>query len=87
VRPHNYIEDHVFDVADRLTAADAEFCGCEKCLTDVSAFALSQLKPAYATGDTGRAMTVVRLGSVEVQTEISAQVVAAIDAVKRHPRH
>jgi hypothetical protein len=87
MRPHNYVEDQVFDIADRLTAADAQFCGCEKCLTDVSAFALSQLRPAYATSDMGRAVTTVKLESPAIQAEITARVTEAIGAVKAHPRH
>lgn len=87
MRPHNHVEDEVFDIADRLTAADAEFCGCEKCLTDVSAYALSQLKPAYATGDVGRAFTAIKLEAPAAQAEITVKVVEAIKAVKDHPRH
>ncbi len=87
MRPHNYVEDQVFELADRLTAADAEFCGCEKCLTDVSAYALAQLKPAYASSDLGRALTAVKIEAPAVQTEITVSVVEAIKAVKEHPRH
>lgn len=87
MRPHNFIEDQVFEIADRLTAADAEFCGCEKCLTDVSAFALAQLRPAYASGDLGRALTAIRVESPAVHAEITVKVVEAIKAVKEHPRH
>ncbi|MGF1667112.1 MAG: late competence development ComFB family protein [Acidimicrobiia bacterium] len=87
MRPHNYVEDHVFELADRLTAADAEFCGCEKCLTDVSAYALSQLKPAYASSEVGRAMTAAKIEAPAVHAEITAKVVEAIKAVKEHPRH
>jgi hypothetical protein len=87
VRPHNFVEDQVFELADRLTAADAEFCGCEKCLTDVSAFALAQLRPAYAAGDVGRAITAIKLESPASHAEITVKVVAAINAVKEHPRH
>ena len=87
MRLHNYVEDQVFEIADRLTAADAEFCGCEKCLTDVSAFALGHLKPAYATGDKGRVLTTTRLSQPAAHAEVTARVVEAIQAVKAHPRH
>jgi hypothetical protein len=87
VRPHNYVEDQVFELADRLTAADAEFCGCEKCLTDVSAYALAQLKPAYASSEVGRAVTALKIEAPAVHAEITVKVVEAIKAVKEHPRH
>jgi competence protein ComFB len=85
--PNNYVEDEVFELADRLTAEDVEFCGCEKCLTDVSALALARLKPAYAAGGVGRVVTVVRVDSPAHHAEITARVVEAIRAVKVHPRH
>jgi hypothetical protein len=87
VRPHNLIEDHVFDISDRLTASDVEFCGCEKCLTDVMAFALSQLEPAYVSSDQGRAITQARRESDGVHATITARVTEAIAAVKAHPHH
>lgn len=87
MRLHNFVEDQVFAIADRLTAADASFCGCEKCLTDVSAYALGHLRPAYATGDTGRVLTTNRLSSPAAHAEVTARVVEAIAAVKAHPRH
>jgi competence protein ComFB len=87
MRPHNLIEDHVFDVSDRLTAADAEFCGCEKCLTDVMAFALAQIPPAYVSSEQGRAITEARLVEDDHHTAITQKVNEAIAAVKAHPRH
>lgn len=87
VNVHNYVEDEVFAVADRLTAADAEFCGCVKCLTDVSAYALAHLKPAYASSDVGRVITHVKLEQPAAHAEVTARVVEAIAAVKAHPRH
>ena len=87
MRPHNLVEDHVFEISDRLTAADAEFCGCEKCLTDVMAFALSQLAPAYVSTDEGRAMTEARLEQDGFHDTITARVTEALAAVKVHPRH
>lgn len=87
MRPHNLIEDHVFDISDRLTAADVEFCGCEKCLTDVMAFALAQLPPAYVTSENGRAITEARLEQDGVHEIILKQVNEALEAVKAHPRH
>ncbi|MDH4117314.1 MAG: late competence development ComFB family protein [Acidimicrobiia bacterium] len=87
MRPHNMVEDHVFEIADRLTAADAEFCGCMKCLTDVSAYALSQVTPAYVTSDEGRNHALARLQSPETTAEITLRVTEAIAAVKSHPRH
>ncbi len=87
MRPRNLVEDEVFDLADRLTAADVEFCGCEKCLTDVSAFALGHLKPAYATSAVGSVVTHLRLERPGAHAEMTARVVEAIAAVKAHPRH
>lgn len=87
MRPHNLVEDHVFEISDRLTAADAEFCGCEKCLTDVMAYALSQLAPAYVTSDDGRAIIEARLEQDGYHATITARVADAVRAVKAHPRH
>jgi len=87
MRPHNLIEDHVFQISDRLTAADAEFCGCEKCLTDVMAFALALIPPAYVSSEQGRAITEARLEQDGHHAEITVRVTEAIRAVKAHPRH
>ncbi len=87
MRPHNLIEDHVFEISDRLTASDAEFCGCEKCLTDVMAFALAQIPPAYVSSEQGKAITEARLEQDNYHATIIVRVTEAIAAVKSHPRH
>lgn len=87
MRPHNYVEDVVFEVTDRLAAADSEFCGCEKCCADVAAYALAHLRPQYAAGDVGRAVTRVVLGREDHHAEVTVKVAQAIGMVKGRPRH
>lgn len=87
MRPHNYVEDEVFSLTDRLAEGDEDFCGCEKCRADVAAYALSHLKPVYASSTSGRAIARAALIDSEHHAEITAKVAQALSAVKTRPRH
>lgn len=87
MRPHNFVEDAVFETAERLAAADSEFCGCEKCLSDVEAYALAHLKPAYASTQVGAVVTRVVTDRPDHHAEITVRVTEAMQLVKSQPHH
>jgi competence protein ComFB len=87
MRPHNYVEEAVWELTERLSAADPGFCGCERCRSDVAARALAHVHPAYVASEMGRVVTQVQLLSDEHRAEITAQVATAIKKVKAAPRH
>ena len=87
MKPHNYVEDEVFRLTDRLVAEDDTFCNCDKCNADVAAYALAHLRPAYASSVLGAAVAHLTLEDAQHHAEITARVVEAITRVKANPRH
>ena len=87
MRPHNFVEEAVFETTERLAAADPEFCGCEKCVADVEAYALANLKPAYASAPVGAVVTRVVTDRADHHAEITVKVTTAMRLVKAQPHH
>jgi len=83
----NYIEEIVTRTAETLIGKDKHFCKCEQCKTDVVTYTLNHLKPKYASNVKGHALTEVDIASEQLQTEVTVQVLKAIEQVKKHPNH
>lgn len=62
-------------------------CTCTKCIEDIKAIALNQLKPIYVSTDKGSLY--IRLNELKVQfnTDIIREITAAINIVSNNPRH
>jgi len=87
MRPHNFVEEAVFETTERLAGADRDFCGCERCMSDVEAHALAHLSPAYASSKEGAAVTRIVTHRPAEHAEVTVKVTEAISIVKAHPRH
>jgi len=83
----NYLEEIVKRIANDLIAKDKDFCKCEQCKSDVITYSLNHLSPKYAASIKGHALTAVDIESEQIQTEVTVNVLKAIEQVKKNPNH
>lgn len=64
-----------------------ECCKCEKCVCDMMAIALNNIKPAYV--NTAEGMLFKRINSMLPQktADIDIEILKAINLVSAHPKH
>lgn len=88
MRPHDYVEEEVFRATDQLSDVDAEFCGCPEVQGGRSRHhTLPVCPPLYATGGASTIAAPERFSDPVFHATVLATVIAAIGAVKAHPRH
>lgn len=83
----NYMEDVVeYLLADVLNEYDA-ICKCQKCIDDIKAVALNNLKPLYFTSQKGEVYN--KLNRMEMQFEADAlrELTKAVELVSKQPKH
>ena len=83
----NYMEDFVDNTLPRVLERYKDICKCEKCIMDIKAKCLNQLRPLYFVTERGDVYS--KLNSLEAQfkTDIVMELVKAIDTVSKSPRH
>lgn len=64
-----------------------DMCKCDKCFMDVCAITLNRLKPMYVTTTKGELLSQISTFSSNYQSELMVEVLKALVAVKKSPRH
>ena len=84
---HNYMEDVVFDLLDKLLSERDDLCKCERCKLDIAALVLNKQPPKYVVTQKGSVYT--RLGELELQFRVDTirEFTNAIKIVKNKPNH
>lgn len=84
---HNYMEDAVFELLDKLLAERDDICKCERCKLDIAALVLNKLPPKYVVTQKGSVYT--RLGELQLQSRVDTirEFTNAIKIVKNKPNH
>lgn len=64
-----------------------DICKCEKCIEDIKAIALNNLKPLYSSSDKGN--TYIKLNTLNNQfmTDVTKELTKAIEIVSKNQRH
>lgn len=82
----NYMEEIVFNqIKDILT--DINMCSCEKCILDIAAIALNDLKPKYIVTEKGELYSKIYTLAQQFEVDVVAAITKAAVLVKRRPRH
>ncbi len=82
----NIVEDMVRQKVNELIK-DMEMCDCSQCRMSASAVALNHLPSHYVTTEKGELLGALEDTSVNYQTNVTVEVVKALQFVKEHPRH
>ena len=83
----NLMEDNVEQTINKLLPSMPNICSCNDCKLDMAAYALNRLKPKYARTSRGVIMHRFDTLSTQVDAEILAVVVSAIEIIGSHPHH
>ena len=83
----NYTEIMVDDLMENVLSKYLTICKCDKCRLDIKAVALNLLPTRYVVTETGKIYKKIEEMGVQLQADIIAALVEAIDQVRKYPRH
>jgi len=84
----NLMEDIVSDALPSVLRKYPEVCTCTKCIIDIKAIALNNLKPQYTATENGE-VYVKALNELDWQfkSDVTKELSHAIEIVSKNPRH
>lgn len=82
----NYMEEIVFSQINKILS-DINCCTCEKCVMDIAALALNDLKPKYIVTERGELYSKIDMLKQQFEVDVIAAITKAAVIVKRNPRH
>ena len=62
-------------------------CNCEKCIADISALALNNLKPLYMVTEKGNVYLKLHEFEIQFKTDVLRELILAINLVSKNQRH
>lgn len=77
------VEENLPLVMDKYT----DICKCEKCIDDMKAIALNNLKPLYVVTEKGIVYSKLKELSQQFKTNIVSELTQAIEVVSKNPKH
>src|SRR5690554_1052757 len=83
----NYMEDIVDEVLPGVLKEYKNICKCEKCLEDIKAITLNELKPKYVVTNEGVVYTKLKELNCQSRTDVLTKLIMAIEKVSKSPRH
>ena len=84
---HNFMEVAVEKLLPSLLKSYPKVCTCDRCMSDIKAIALNNLKPKYVSTEKGELYSKVDGMSNQFEVDIEKEIVKAIEIVKENPRH
>lgn len=84
----NYMEEAVDHLLPVVLKDYNTICKCEKCIEDIKAMTLNQLKPLYSVTEKGSMY--LKLGEeleIQFKTDIMMQIGRSIEIVSKNPKH
>ena len=72
-----------------LTALESykDICTCSKCIEDIKAVVLNNMKPLYTVTDEGESYTKLRELNIQFRASVTREIVKAIEVVSKNPKH
>lgn len=83
----NYMEDVVDHILPSILKAFSNICTCDRCLQDIKAITLNNLKPRYIVTEKGAIYTRLKEMEVQFETDVMKAIIDAIAIVSKSPRH
>jgi competence protein ComFB len=83
----NVVESMVWEAMDSVLDQKPGICRCEKCRTDIAAYALNQLNPRYATSKLGEVLVKTASLDQNIHVAILVALTEAVEVVSTNPRH
>ncbi|NME95274.1 late competence development ComFB family protein [Clostridium cochlearium] len=83
----NYMEVIVDDLFPTIIDEYMDICKCDKCIDDIKAIALNNLKPIYVVSEKGNMYAKSNELNVQFRTDVIKELTEAIEIVSENPRH
>lgn len=83
----NCMEDIVNNVITTVLDDYKDICKCEKCVDDIKAIALNNLKPLYAVTSEGMVYSKMKELENQFRIDVINQLVNATEMVLKNPKH
>jgi competence protein ComFB len=83
----NYTEIMVDDLMENILSKHSNICKCNKCRLDIKAIALNLLPTRYVVTETGGLYKKIEEMGVQLQVDVTAALIEAIDQVSKYPKH
>ena len=85
------LKNHMEDVVDLrlpvILVRYTDICKCPKCVDDIKAIALNKLPPRYVVTSKGLLYTKINELIDQFETDVTIDIVMAIEIVSQNPRH
>ena len=85
--PKNYMEEVVNYWTPKILEEYSNICKCNKCIDDIKAITLNEMKPIYVSTDRGHFYAKINELSLQIKSEVKQEHVKAIEIVKDKPHH
>jgi len=83
----NYMEDVVDKVLPNILAEYKEMCKCEKCIEDIKALTLNNLKPAYVVTEKGNTYVKINELVSQFNVDVMNEITKAVEVVSKNAQH
>lgn len=83
----NYMEYVVEELLPSIMENCPDACKCQKCISDIKAIALNNLKPLYVVTEKGIIYSKLKELSIQFKTDVVSELTQAIEVVSKNPKH
>lgn len=83
----NYMEYVVEELLPSIMENCPDTCKCQKCISDIKAIALNNLKPLYVVTEKGIIYSKLKELSIQFKTDVVSELTKAIEVVSKNPKH
>ena len=81
------MEIAIDDILPNMLRKYKDMCTCQRCIEDIKAIALNNLKPIYISTDKGNVYVKIHELEAQFMTDITKELTKAIEVVSKNPRH
>ena len=85
--PKNYMEDLFDFLSPKVIATYANICKCDKCIDDIKALTLNNLKPLYIVSPKGESYAKLNEFEPQFKINIIQTIVMSIETVSKNVKH
>lgn len=83
----NYMEIIIDEKMPKILKNYTNICKCDKCIQDIKAIALNNLKPKYVVTEKGLVYTRTNELALQFEIDVTREIIKAIEIVSKNPKH
>lgn len=83
----NYMEVIVDNLLPEILEEYQDICKCEKCIEDIKALTLNNLKPMYVVSDKGSMYVRINELKMHFKANVMKEMILSINTVSKNPHH